>query len=356
MAASSHYRQLLCLAADESDTEYEDLLFEAALKRKPVRSRLHLKGLSEFVPDEVTRMARFSVQQIRELRTALRLPNDIVIQPEAYRINGDDALFLTLRRLSYPCRLRDLSREFNSSKAKVGAVCNYVINFIYDTWHHLLSVHESRFGPEKLRRFARITELAGSPIRRCVGFIDGTCRPICRPQKNQRLLFSGHKRVHAIKFQSVVTPDGIISHLAGPYPGHRHDLGLLSESGLLAHMRTHFRDADGSFVLYGDAGYTVSGNLISSIRGAHVTDEQNRLNLLMSRLRVAVEWRFGEILRDFAFVDFRKNLKLYLQPVGKLYVVCALLSNCKCCLQGNSTSDLFRTEPPTLNEYLQPRN
>jgi hypothetical protein len=242
--------------------------------------------------------------------------------------------------------------EFHSSKARVGSVVNYLVDFLYETWHHLFAVHVSRFGPAKLQQFARLIEQAGSPFRRCIGFIDGTCRPICRPGRNQRLLFSGHKRVHAIKFQSVVTPDGMISHLSGPYAGHRHDLGLLNESGLLPYMKEHFRDNNGPYILYGDAGYSVSSHLVSSFKGAHLTNDQRSLNRKMADLRIAVEWRFGDIVRDFAFIDFKKNLKLYLQPVGKLYIVAALFSNCKCCLHGNLTTDLFRSRPPTLAEYL----
>jgi hypothetical protein len=34
--------------------------------------------------------------------------------------------------------------------------------------------------------------------------------------KNQRTVYNGHKRIHAIKFQSVVTPNGLIANLFGP--------------------------------------------------------------------------------------------------------------------------------------------
>lgn len=348
-------RNLLLLAAcDESDSEVEEVLALSLLVNK--RNKKHrCKGLSDFSFDDVAHMARFSVEEIRELRAALQLPEIIRTQLEGYTISGEDGLFLTLRRLSYPCRLRDISREFCMSKSRVGAVFNFVINHLYETWNHLLGLHESRFRVEQLRQYAQLTADAGSPIQRCVGFIDGTCRPICRPSKHQRLLFSGHKRVHALKFQSVVTPDGLISHLSGPYAGHRHDVGILRLSGLLEHMKRTFRDAGGPFSLYGDGGYGTSVHLLSPFKGAHVTADMAELNLEMSRLRISVEWRFGEILRDFAFVDYKKNQKLFLQPVGRYYVVCALLSNCKACLHGNEVTELFHSVPPTLETYLAPK-
>ena len=35
----------------------------------------------------------------------------------------------------------------------------------------------------------------------------------------QRSLYNGHKRVHAIKFQSVVAPNGLIANLYGQLKG-----------------------------------------------------------------------------------------------------------------------------------------
>ena len=50
----------------------------------------------------------------------------------------------------------------------------------------------------------------------CFGFIDGTVRPICRLSKNQQVVYNGHKRVHALKFQSVALPNGLIGNIYGP--------------------------------------------------------------------------------------------------------------------------------------------
>ena len=34
---------------------------------------------------------------------------------------------------------------------------------------------------------------------------------------------TGHKPTHGLKFQSVMTPNGLIASLSGPYEGKRHD-------------------------------------------------------------------------------------------------------------------------------------
>ena len=63
--------------------------------------------------------------------------------------------------------------------------------------------------------------------------MDGTVHPCSRPGQNQRILFNGHKRIHALKFQSVVIPNGQIRNLHGPVEGRRRDSGMLAESRLL---------------------------------------------------------------------------------------------------------------------------
>ena len=53
----------------------------------------------------------------------------------------------------------------------------------------------------------------------------------------------------------------------------------------------------------------------------------------------------------FKFLDFKKDLKIGLNPVGKIYIVCALLHNARTYLYGNKTSTYFDCEPQTVEEY-----
>ena len=38
-----------------------------------------------------------------------------------------------------------------------------------------------------------------------------------------------------------------------------------------------------------------------------------------------MEWLFGDIINSFKFLDYKKNLKIGLSGVRKMYIVCALL-------------------------------
>ena len=41
----------------------------------------------------------------------------------------------------------------------------------------------------------------------------------------------------------------------------------------------------------------------------------------MSSITVSVEWVFGDVTNYYKFLDFRKNLKIQLSAVGKMYCV-----------------------------------
>ena len=72
----------------------------------------------------------------------------------------------------------------------------------------------------------------------------------------------------------------------------------------------------------------------------------------MSEVCISVEWIFGDIIYYFKFLDFKKNFKSDLSPVGKIYMVRPLFHNARACLYGNTTSTYFDCEPPTLEEYF----
>lgn len=72
----------------------------------------------------------------------------------------------------------------------------------------------------------------------------------------------------------------------------------------------------------------------------------------MSSMRQAVEWGFGKIIGEFAFLDLKKNQKLLLQEISMMYTTGMILSNCHTCLYGSQTAQYYNIQPPTLEEYL----
>ena len=104
--------------------------------------------------------------------------------------------------------------------------------------------------------------------------------------------------------------------------------------------------------LYGDPAYSLRVHLQVPYRGAGITPEMEMYNKAMSAVRMSVEWLFGDIVNYFKFLDFKKNLKLSLSAIGKMYVVCAILRNALTCMYTNSTSEYFALDPPTIEDYF----
>jgi hypothetical protein len=195
----------------------------------------------------------------------------------------------------------------------------------------------------------------GRAIQNCWGFIDGTVRPICRPSNNQDEYYSGHKRLHCVKYQSVLTPDGLIVNLKGAFPGRRHDAGIFRETNLYEELEQNVLFPNGEhYVLYGDQAYGVRRLLLSPYPGqpANLLPHQIVFNNTMKVLRVSVEWGFQKIISQFAFVDFRKNQKLLLNDIETFYKSAVILTNCHTCLYGSQTAEYFNVMPPILEEYI----
>ena len=135
--------------------------------------------------------------------------------------------------------------------------------------------------------------------------------------------------------------------------GKKHDAGMLADSGLLHDLQRFAVAPTGQlFSVYGDPAYPLRVQLQGPFKNAVLTPQIQAYNTAMSRVRMSVEWLFGDITSYFKFIDFKKDLKLYLSSVGKMYVVCAILRNALTCLYGNQTSSFFDLDPPTLQEYF----
>ena len=162
-------------------------------------------------------------------------------------------------------------------------------------------------------------------------------RPISKPGENQRIVYNGHKRVHAIKFQSVALPNGLIENMYGPvgegncilndlevnfpiiifvffvifYPeGRRHDVGMLADSNIRQDMQRYAftpGPVHHPLCVYRDPAYQMRVHLHAPFRNMALTPQMVNFNKAMSSLRVSVKWLFGDIVQYFKFVDLKKK-------------------------------------------------
>nr|CAI5858782.1 unnamed protein product [Callosobruchus analis] len=137
----------------------------------------------------------------------------------------------------------------------------------------------------------------------------------------------------------------------GPFEGRQHDAGILRESGLYGQLEDTTVFPDTHFVIYGDQAYGIRELILCPFPVLNLNPAQEMFNNSMSTVREAVEWIFGKVIAEFAFVDFKKNQKLLLQDLQSMYKTATLLANCHSCLYGNQSSQ-FNMNPITLEQYL----
>ena len=124
-------------------------------------------------------------------------------------------------------------------------------------------------------------------------------------------MYNGHKRVHALKFQAVALPNGIVCNLFGPVEGRRHDAGMLKDSGVLAGLQqVAYNPAGEVLCIYGDPVYPLRPQLICLYKLGDVqvlTPQMRAFNKARSEVRVSVEWLFGNISNYFKFIVYKKK-------------------------------------------------
>ncbi|KAF6215708.1 hypothetical protein GE061_000039 [Apolygus lucorum] len=132
-----------------------------------------------------------------------------------------------------------------------------------------------------------------------------------------------------------------------------HDAGIFRGTEFIEQLRRLCEYTANRYVLYGDAAYPISEFLLKLYPQTTADVDAMNFNRSMSAVRQAVDWGFEKVVREWAFVDFHKNLKVMKQDVPNIYKVACLLANCHSCLYGSQISQFFNVHPPTLQQYLQ---
>ena len=195
-------------------------------------------------------------------------------------------------------------------------------------------------------------------VQGLIGFFDGVTYSVCRPGgREQRCMYSGHKKEHCYREQTLVLVNGLIMSMFGPYKGASNDQELLHFSGIL-----HVLDqaVPPGFVFYGDKGYIrthQTPRLVTPFRGVDANGPGLLFNKRMSMLRVTVEWPFGAkgfgLKAEFAYFQQRRRPKV--TPVWVMWACSTFLYNIITCIEGsehNQVARHFGVSPPDIQEYM----
>ena len=222
-------REALLLAYDSDYIHCEDFILLYGIRQSKndypywEYERFDLEKMDD---SETWSEFRFYKNDIYRLKDALRLP-EYFSTYNRLKVSGIEGLCILLKRFAYPCRYYEFVNRLGRPVPDYSIIFNDVMTRIYDRFEFPLSDFNVPFlSQNHLMEYCRVIKNKGVPLDRCIGFIDGTVRPICRPGRNQAIVYNGHKRVHALKYQSVALPNGLIGNMFGPLEGKRHDCAL----------------------------------------------------------------------------------------------------------------------------------
>ena len=106
----------------------------------------------------------------------------------------------------------------------------------------------------------------------------------------QRTVYNGHKHVHAIKFQAIANPNGLVANLYAQIEGRRHDSGMLANSAILPLLQQYSVNQNGNQLsIYGDLTYPLRPQLQAPFSNPQLNPQQAAYNTAMSKARAGVE-------------------------------------------------------------------
>lgn len=148
-------------------------------------------------------LLRFRKSDLERLCSAQHLPDKYICN-QGTAATGMEALFIMLRRLTYPNRWCDLAPVFGRAEPELSiifdkvntcfsfdvtygrksnclciSVLPHITDDIYECFSHLLQSLDLVW--LDCAAFAAAISAKGAPLHQCWGFIDGTARPIARP-------------------------------------------------------------------------------------------------------------------------------------------------------------------------------
>jgi hypothetical protein len=100
--------------------------------------------------------------------------------------------------------------------------------------------------------------------------------------------------------------------------------------------------------LYGDKAFMNASHIISAHHTVPVHPLEAQDNQIAAAPRtVGVEHFFGKLKKNYAFLDFSRNLKSGMQAVSTYWRMGTVLCNFHTCLRGGSATAYFGVPPPS---------
>ena len=152
---------------------------------------------------------RFRLAHLPRLLDALHIPSSFVTRGGC-RFSGEEGLLILLNRLHFPGTLADLGQEAGRLPCALSECFGWMIEYIFSTFSHLCDWRSLAVHADNFPRYADAIHARGAPHRVIIGSIDGKLQHVARPGRYQGVLYSGNDRVHGLKWQRIMPPNGMM--------------------------------------------------------------------------------------------------------------------------------------------------
>lgn len=331
-------------------------------------------SFNDFDPAGYSQKFRFrSAEDLRRLAGLLRFPVKIKLQDGRWSttFTSEEVIMVSLMRLAWPLRWIDVSANFPGRTIKELQVAfYYFLDFLVTNWGYLITNNREYWLPhfkdsaDHIRR--KLGELSNVNYRQffneenenggfsVFGFIDNTLIAMSRPggprtagtqaERTPKLLqqawWTGWKKLHGMKWQTVVMANGMDFEVWGPVSVRHPDAYTLNCSRIEEKLEALQANKAMKYKMHGDSAYFDDDYLVTGGgRG-------------MSSTRESIEWDYRDLKAIWKVCDWRIALQLRRQPVAKIVFVCFLLRIFHVCMYANQSADYFAMLPPELEHYL----
>jgi hypothetical protein len=190
---------------------------------------------------------------------------------------------------------------------------------------------------------------------RIFGFIDNTINAMCRPgggplkegeqaprlsKDVQETWWTGWKKLHGLKWQTISLPNGMEFHVWGPLSVRRNDNHMLNRSQILQQLEDLQAENEIKFILHGDSAYSEDDYM-------HVGGGRG-----FASVRQSIEWNYKDIKTQWKYCDYKHALKLHNQPLSKIFLVCILLRNAYTTMNACETALFFNCPAPDFETWI----
>ena len=335
---------------------------------------------------DISERYRFqSIQTLQRFKAAFRFPGGMIKLAHRYKSTAEEIILISLERLSFPHRWTDLYERFPGRKRWFMQVCFYwFLDYMIFNWGYLLLNNALWWKPKLMdscnsirHKMANLNHVnwrqeLDPPSRTFVNgqwqvtgclvalMIDCVMMAFSRPggvlhegpasdrvpKEVQEAWWNGWKKIHGMKWQTVLLACGMDFLVYGPLSCRSNDLNALDESQVQDIIRELCNHGIGEFLfmIFGDSAYNPSSSMHTS---------ESLPGRGFSSVREIIEWSYKEVKQLWKYCDYKHVLKLRGQPVAKIFFVCLILRNVYVTVHGSQVSTYMSMLPPTLEEWTE---